>query len=166
MIDATSGNWTVSKIAKILDEQKQSGFTVDVLVLDYDEYIQCEQKFKGENARQLEYNAIYLQLLHLAVDNDLILWFAAQTNRAGEGKKIITMKDIGEDIGKIKKVFLAIGIGQDPVNENVRWLHIIRHRGGRSRFAVEICTDFEAVQFYDRETTMKMRRMKRSTPVT
>ena len=92
----------------------------------------------------------------------MIWWTAAQTSKKAESKKIVTGQDTAEDVSKVRKAFLVIGIGRDPEIENMRCLYVAAHKHDRSRFAVEIMSAFDSAIFYDREATLAARRQKRS----
>ena len=160
IIDGTDGGISVGTIMRIWEQEKQAGFEADAIIIDYDDELECDKVFKGESARRMEFSHIYRQLRMLAVKTNSIVWTAAQTTRASEGRKVITSRDTAEDFSKIRKVFLAISIGSDKENEDLKYLYFAKHRLGRSRFGVDILTDFHSAIFYDREATMKFRRAK------
>ena len=56
-IDGTEGGVTVSKIEKMWEQEKASGFIADAIIIDYDEELECEKKFTGEMARKREFGA-------------------------------------------------------------------------------------------------------------
>ena len=154
--DGTAGGWTISQVERGYEQLKQEGFEADAIVIDYDDYIVCERQFKGESVKRLEFDDIYRRLTQLAAKLNVVIWTAAQGTRGSEGKKMVTGKDAAEDISKIRKVFLAIGVGRDPDVENMTWLYVCRHRLDRSRFGVSIMSNFANATFYDRESTLSM----------
>lgn len=162
IVDATEGGFTISKCEKLWDQERAGGFTADAIFIDYDEEIECEEKFTGEMARKRQFEEIYKRIRRMAKKLDIIVWTAAQTRRGTEGKRVVTGDDIGEDISKAKKAFLAIGIGRDQEQQNVKHLYVIRHRLDRSRFGVDVVSDFESGIAYDAEATrLMMRKPKR-----
>ena len=161
IIDGTDGGWSISRIEQEWDHLRQRGFVADAIIIDYDDEIECEKQFKGESARRFEFAEIYRRMRRLAVKTDTIVWSAAQTKAKGEKQKVIRGTDAAEDISKVRKAFLAIGIGQDKNMVDKKFLYVARHRGDRSRFGVTICTDFESAIFYDREATEHYYHMRR-----
>jgi hypothetical protein len=159
-IDGTEGGWTVSRIQRAWELAKLEGFEADAIVVDYDDEIECEKQFKGESARRMEFSEIYKALRRLAAKLNVILWTAAQGNKESEGKKVVTGKFAAEDISKIRKVFVAIGIGTDPESAFVKHLFVARHRLDRSRFGVDIVTNFGESLFYDRKASFEYNRNK------
>lgn len=162
ILDGTDGGVTVTSVEKAWVRHKREGFTADVIIVDYDDEIECEKKFKGESGRRFEFAEIYRRLRKLAAKLDIIVWTAAQGTRKSEGKRVITMKEVAEDISKIRKAFIAIGIGSYPKDDKKKYLYVLRHKVDRSRFGFDIMSDYARGMFYDREGTMKMRALKRS----
>jgi hypothetical protein len=154
IVDGTAEEWTVTKVERTWEQLCQEGFVADVVVVDYDDYIKCERQFKGEGNKRFEMEEIYKRFNRFAAKRDIIFWTAAQTGRGAEGKKIVTGKDAAEDINKIRKVFFAIGIGTSGDTEGLKYLTVCRHRLDRSRFTVEIMSDFASATFYDRDATL------------
>lgn len=161
IVNGVDEGWTVTQVERAWENERKHGFTPDVLIIDYDDEIVCEKVFKGESGRRFEFAEIYRRLRRLAARTETILWTAGQTGKAGENKKIITGKDSAEDYSKIRKVFLAIGIGRDPERNDIRYLNVIKHRTDRSHFAVEIASNYGSAIFYDREESLKLRRAVR-----
>jgi hypothetical protein len=159
IVDATGGGCTLAKIEKIWEQEKAHGFIADAIIIDYDEELESEKKFTGEMARKREFEDIYKGLRRMARKLDVFLWTACQTKAGKTSKRIITGDDIGEDYSKAKKSFIAIGIGQDKENKDVKHLYVMRHRLDRSRFGVDVVTDFERGVAYDREETLKYMRI-------
>ena len=144
------------------EQQKREGFVADVIVIDYDDELECEKQFKGESARRFEFAEIYRKLRRLAVKLDVILWTAAQATRKGEGKRVLTMSDVAEDYSKVRKAFLGISIGSDPKVPALKVLYVMRHKDGRSRFGVEIMSNFASAIFYDAEASALYTKAKKA----
>lgn len=161
LVDGTDSEWTVTRIERAWEEEKQAGFIADAIVVDYDDEIQCEKQFKGDSARRMEFAEIYKRLRRLAAKTNTIVWSAAQTAKSAEGRKVITGKDIAEDYSKVRKVFLAISIGSDPTDENLKYLHILKHRLDRSRFTIEIMSDYNSAIFFNQEGTRAWQKEKK-----
>jgi len=82
-------------------------------------------------------------------------WLAAQTNIKAEGRKIITMGMNSEDMSKIRKVSLCLGIGEGDWGEDSKYINVVASKNDRMRVGSNICTDYECGLFYDREATLK-----------
>ena len=82
----------------------------------------------------------------------------SKANMDAEGKRIVSGRYAAEDKSKLRKVALAIGIGVDPDKQHVRHLFVAAHKTDRSRFGVDVCTDYDSGIFYDRDATLAMMR--------
>lgn len=161
IIDGTEGGWTVERIERAWVREAQNNFVADAIIVDYDDELEPSRQHKGESARRMEFADMYRAMRKLAAKLNVIFWTAAQGTRGAEGKRILTGKDVAEDVSKVRKAFLAIGIGVDPEDRDKKYLYVIRHRLDRSRFGVEIFSDFGSAIFYDRERTLKYIRQRR-----
>jgi hypothetical protein len=74
---------------------------------------------------------------------------------------VVSGADAAEDISKIRKVFLAIGIGSIKEEDHMKHLYVIRHRMDDSRFGVDIYTDFERGIFCDVDRTRTLLNKKK-----
>ena len=153
VVDGTEGGWNVSKIEKLWEQLKHEGFEADAVIVDYDDEIEAEKQFKGESARRFEFADIYRRMRQAASRLNVIWWTAAQTSKKAESKKIVTGQDTVEDVSKVRKAFLVIGIGRDEEVENIKYLYVAAHKHDRSRFGVEIVSDFDSAIFCDQEAT-------------
>jgi hypothetical protein len=161
LVDGTEGGWTLAKIEQTWEELRQDGFIADAIVIDYDDELESPIQYKGDSAARMKSADIYRSLRKLAARLNIIVWTAAQGTRASEGHKIISGRDVAEDISKIRKVTLCIGIGKIDEYEDRKHLYVTRHRLDRSRFGVDICTDYGAGLFYDVEATNRLRAEER-----
>lgn len=155
IIDATDGNWTVSRIEQVWDQERNMGFTADCVLIDYDEYIKSVNKYSGDSAMRQKYDEIWMDLKHFAARADIFLWCAAQARRPKPGQKLVTVSDTAEDIGKARKATFCIGIGNYPDwGEDARFLNIAAHRYDKQHIGWPILSDFDRSLIYDREATM------------
>ena len=68
---------------------------------------------------------------------------------------MVTGDDAAEDISKLRIAALCLGIGFSPkdlnLGQNGRYIHVAKHRFGKSGIGWPIVGDFERATFYDRE---------------
>lgn len=161
IVDATDEGISVDEIEETWERLRDEGFDADVIIVDYDDEIKPPRTHKGESSRRMEFADIYRALRKLASRRSLIIWTAAQTKRIGENTKIITGDKLAEDVSKIRKATIAIGIGQGEHHEDARYLYVAAHKRGRSRFGFEIMCSMNKGLFYDRERTYAMQKAKK-----
>lgn len=156
IVDCTDGGISVDGIEEEWEKQRDAGFDADVVIVDYDDEIIPPRTHKGESSRRMEFADIYRALRRLASKRQLIIFTAAQTKRIGEKTKIITGDKLAEDVSKIRKATLAIGIGQGECHEDARYLFVAGHKRGRSKFGFEIIASPEQGLIYNRELTAQL----------
>lgn len=159
IVDATDENCSVSWIDQLLEGLREEGNVADALVIDYDDEIQPPRRYKADaSTRRFEFADIYKELRRLAARRQIILWTASQTRRSAQKKKIVSGEDTAEDISKIRKVTLAIGIGQGDFEESF-YLWVDAHRMDRDKQGVTIMHNKEKGVFYDRARTRRLLEM-------
>lgn len=158
IVDGTEGGFTVQKIEDIWERLRNRGFVADVVIVDYDDEIAPTFHHKGESARRMEFADIYRDMRKFAARKDIYLWSAAQARRGKDNQQVVKGDDAAEDISKIRKVALCIGIGNAPKNwgQDGRHLFVARHRFDRAKIGWNIMGDFKSGIFYAREATIDM----------
>ena len=152
LVDAVGKDLTVEAIDAIWERERSKGFVADTIVVDYDDKIKPSVSKKE---RRFEISDVYNGLLGVAGRRGCRIITAAQTGRKGDNRKIIDGTLVAEDIGKIQKATVAIGIGQGEDGPKNKHLYVAAHKDGDSRFGVDIMTNYAYGQFYDREETMR-----------
>lgn len=155
IVDGTDGGVTVQEIDEIWLRLRDEGFTADAIIVDYDKELKAHGKHRE---RRFEFEEIYTDLRQLAARRQVYLWTAAQAKRLKDTHKIITQDTIGEDIGKVQKVTMMIGIGQGELHQYSRHLFVAKNKRGRAHFGVDIMMDPAKGLFYDRDATAEMNR--------
>ena len=155
IVDGTEGGVTVAEIEEIWERERDSGFTADVVIVDYDKEIRPRGKYRE---RRFEFEEIYTDLRQFASRKQVFLWTAAQAKRLKESQKIISGDNIGEDIGKMQKCTMMIGIGQGEHHQWARYYFIAKNKRGRGQFGVEVMSNPERGLAYDRDSTFDLKR--------
>ncbi len=161
IVEHLDGAWSVADMERLIDYERQRGFIPDALIIDYDEFIAPSHKYKGDSARRFEIQDTYTELKQLAAKLDLFVWTAAQTRKEAESKMIITGKDTAESYSKIRRAFIALGIGRDPNIENLHHIFVMKNRTDRMLISAKIMSDFSYALLYDAEATLAYERRSR-----
>ena len=142
IFDGTEGDVTVSKIEAVWERERARGFEADVILVDYDDELRPTIK---RRERRQEFADIYRDLRRLASRKQILVWTASQTTRTAEEKDIIDGQDVAEDISKVRKATMAVGIGtcKDWNGEkgsagNAKTLFVAYHRLDRQKLACRI----------------------------
>jgi hypothetical protein len=155
IIDGTEESFTVADIENIWERLRDQGWTADAIIIDYDDEIKASRQHKGESARRQELADVYRELRKFAARRSVIIWTAAQARRMPDNTKIVTADKVAEDISKIRKVSLVIGIGQGEAHDDARYLYVAAQKRGKSRFGWEIMSNPDYGLFYDAERTQQ-----------
>ena len=151
LIDGTEGGYSVLRMEEIWERERNRGFIADAVLIDYDDEIKPPRK---QEERRHEFADIYRSLRRFAAQKQIIVWTAAQTGKKTEFMKVITSGATAEDISKMRKATLAIGIGKGDWGENSRYLHVAVHKFDKMGVGCNIMGDFASGMFYDRVATM------------
>jgi replicative DNA helicase len=160
IVDGTQGGVTVQRIEQILLQERNHGFYADAVIVDYDDEIAPTKK---KQERRFELADIYRDLRQLASRQKQIVWTAAQTQRGTEGLKILSGDKIAEDISKIRKVTMAIGLGQGDWGPESIYLWVTAHKFDKQHVGCNIMADRERMLIYDAEKTRKAIRAEEDT---
>lgn len=156
IIDGTENGMSVADIEAAWEDYRNRGFIADAIIIDYDDEIVPPRKYGKETAaRRLEFADIYRELRRLGARRNVFVWCAAQTGRKTEGKKIISSNTIAEDISKVRKVHLALGVGCGDWGEDSKYIYVTAAKNTKQHVGWNIFVDFEKGQFYVRDKTLK-----------
>ncbi len=150
IVDGTQGGVSVPRIEQIMLRERESGFMPDALIVDYDDEIVPTAKHKE---RRFEFADIYRDLRQLAARYQLIVWTAAQTQRGTESLKILSGDRLAEDYSKIRKVTVALGLGQGDWCPDSIYLYVAGHKHDIQHVGCHIVPDKSRMIIYDREKT-------------
>ena len=162
IIDGTENGLSVADIEACWEEYRNRGFIADAVIIDYDDEIVPPRKYgKESSARRLEFADIYRELRRFAARRKLFVWTAAQTGRKTEGKKIISSSNIAEDISKVRKVALALGVGCGDYGEDSKFVYVTASKNCRQHIGWNIMSNFNQGSFYDRDRTLRLMEKER-----
>lgn len=150
--DGCEQQMTVPMIEALYEKKRNEGFTADAIFVDYDDEIKATKK---QEERRMEFSDIYRQMRQLAARKQAILWTAAQTRRQTEHLKVLSGDTLAEDISKIRKVSMAIAIGQGDWGEDSLYYWVAAHKFDRQHVGCNVMADKERMLIYDREGTLR-----------
>lgn len=156
IVDCTEDAVTVADIEETWERLRDQGWAADVIIIDYDDEIKAVKAHKGEAARRHEFADIYRDLRKLAARRSVFLWTAAQTRKLPDSTKIISADKVAEDVSKIRKATLVIGIGQGESHEDARYIYVAAAKRTRQHFGFEIMAAPSKGLLYDADLTHEM----------
>ena len=150
--DGTETMVTVADLENLVLQQREEGFIVDALIVDYDDELRPARKY---NERRFELAEIYRDLRRLASRYDMLVWTAAQTQRGTDDRKVLTGDVLAEDISKARKVMLLVSLGAGEYGEDSLHLYVAAHKNDRQRIGCDIFSDRSRMLIYDRRRTLR-----------
>lgn len=115
-------------------------FRPDVLVLDYLELMTGDDTMSEYQIQE----RIAQELRGIAVEHNLLLWTATQTNREGRKVETITDTELADSYGKIRVADLSFSINQkeEEFDKGEARLYLMKSRNGRARYTVPLGVDY------------------------
>ena len=140
-----TGQLTMSGLHAYLDQlEHQQMFIPDVVILDYADLMKLDS-----NNLRISTGLIYKDLRGLAVERNIAIASASQTNREGEHARIATLKLLGEDYSKAATADIIISYNQTPEERalNLARLFVAKNRDEEAHSSVLIAQAYAAGQF-------------------
>jgi len=132
----------VNTIRSLLVQLKNyEDFEPDILIVDYLELMNSTREGMKEYEAQ---QRIAEELRGLAVEQDLLVWTATQTNRQGRQVKIITDVELADSYGKVRTCDLALSLNQNEEEFDDGYMrgYIFKSRNSKQRFVIPIAVDY------------------------
>lgn len=138
--DFSYTNCSLADIENILIRYKTKNEPFDLLIVDYADLLQPP---KGYKEKRNELSSIYTQLRVLSGAYNIPVWTASQTNRAALDKRVVSLRDIAEDIGKanVSDVVLALCQTPEEKEENMMRIFVAKQRSSSKNPTVSIISD-------------------------
>jgi hypothetical protein len=156
IINAVGHPTTVPQLEAWILEQRDRGFPVDALVVDYDAYLRTPH---GKDQKKHEtVEVLYRDLVTLAGKHNLILWTGAQSNRGTEKLKILGEDHIAEGVVKLNFAHMVISIGQGDWGPDSFYLWVGYHKFDRKHVGCNITPNLDRMIFYDHLETLRAER--------
>jgi replicative DNA helicase len=145
------GTATVNTLRALLVQLRNyEDFSPDVIVIDYLELLRPTRENQHEYQAQ---QRISEELRGLAMEENVLLWTATQTNRMGRAVKIITDTELGDSYGKIRTCDFAISLNQseEEFDSGTMRAYVVKSRNGRPRFTVPMTIDYNILRMEEGE---------------
>ncbi len=107
----------VSDIEAWLERLHQAGIDIDILFVDYVRVFKPNERFEEQ---RLSIGQVCMDLRGLAVERDIPVWTASQTNRGALNKERVGPEDIAEDISQFWTLDFMIALCQTKAEEELK----------------------------------------------
>lgn len=141
-----TGSMRVSDLRRLIEREKSRGKKYDLICVDYADLMAPERV--TDNAMENSKN-VYVALRGLAMQEDVAILTATQTNREGAKKMVATMTDVAEDFNKIRIADIVISINKTDEERKLQQcrLFFAAVRNGPSNFSIRIEQDNDRMRF-------------------
>lgn len=129
-----TGYATINTIkAHLTSLRRVNNFVPDVILIDYADIMRPLVHY-GEKRHTL--TALYESIRGLAVEMNVPIWTATQTNRMAIDKEDMDLSHIGEALGKAATADVIIGVTRTKGNKEEKRarFHVIKNRNGQDGF--------------------------------
>lgn len=133
---------SVNNIRSLLVQLKNyHNFEPKVVIIDYLELLRSTRDIQHEYQAQ---QRIAEELRGLAMEQDILVWTATQTNRQGRMKSIITDVELGDSYGKIRPCDFSMSLNQteEEFDNGMMRVYIMKSRNGVPRFTIPAKVDY------------------------
>lgn len=142
---------SVNSIRSLLVQLKSyNNFVPQVIIIDYLELLRSTRDIQHEYQAQ---QRIAEELRGLAMEQDVLVWTATQTNRQGRMKATITDVELGDSYGKIRPCDFSMSLNQteEEFDGGVMRVYIMKSRNGVPRFTIPAKVDYSSLRMADAE---------------
>lgn len=148
IIQFPTGTLTCDKLRMVLDKAKSKGIKYDMIVVDYADIMAPNYRSNDpiENSK-----SIYVDLRAIAVEEDVAVLTATQTNREGFKATVARAEHTSEDFNKVRIVDLMISINatdEERANGEAR-LYFAASRNQEGGFTVHIKQNLAKMRFIE-----------------
>jgi len=140
-----TGALTIRELRAYLDSlEAQQGITPDLLLVDYADLMSLDTK----NYR-IDLGTLYKELRGLAVERNIAIATACQTNRDSAGRKDITGRGVAEDFSKIGTCDTILTYNQTEAEHKrgLARIYVDKGRYDEGKFKVLIAQSYATGQF-------------------
>lgn len=124
-----TGTVTVNTIRTYIEKVAIEGFRPDMIIIDYAGIMRSTEKYE---LPRLELKKIYEELRAFAIETDVPVWSACQSNRDGASNDIIDLHNMAEAYAQAHICDFVIGLARKPEEKATGYgnLFIAKNRAG------------------------------------
>lgn len=136
------GQLTVNQIRALLVQLKlHHDFVPDILIVDYLELLRPNRSIDAEYQAQ---ERIAQELRGLAMESNILVWTATQTNRMGKKVATITDAELGDSYGKIRPADWAISLNQteEEYEKGRMRVYVVKARDSKQHYRISASVNY------------------------
>lgn len=139
------GQLNVNQIRALLVQLRlHHEFVPDVIIVDYLELLRPNRTIEAEYQAQ---ERIAQELRGLAMEQNVLVWTATQTNRSGKKVPIITDAELGDSYGKIRPADWAISLNQsqEEYDKGRMRVFVVKARDSKQHYTITCGVDYNTL---------------------
>lgn len=148
-----TGSASVATIRNHLEKLALRGFVPSLIIIDYADIMRSSREM---DALRLELKLVYEDLRNLAMEKNIPIWTASQSNKEGSGSDIVGLENMSESYGKAMVADVVISLSRKPAEKatGMGRLFVAKNRAGRDGliFPVHIDTSRSTIRILDEDT--------------
>lgn len=136
------GQLNVNQIRALLVQLRlHHEFVPDIIIVDYLELLRPNRQIDAEYQAQ---ERIAQELRGLAMENNILVWTATQTNRMGKKVATITDAELGDSYGKIRPADWAISLNQteEEYEKGRMRVYVVKARDSKQHYRIHCSVDY------------------------
>jgi|TARA_R110000851_G_scaffold57177_2_gene133343 replicative DNA helicase len=125
-----TGAATVQTLRSHIEKLSLKGFIPDLLVIDYADIMRSSRQY---DSMRHELKKVYEDLRNLAMEKQIPIWTASQSNRESASSDIVGLENMSESYGKAQVADVVISISRKPTEKasGLGRIFIAKNRAGR-----------------------------------
>ncbi len=140
---------TVNSLRAHIEKLALKGFVPDVVLVDYADIIRSSRQYEQP---RLEMKLVYEELRALAVERNVAMWTASQSNRDGANAEVVDMTNMSESFAKafICDVIVTLSRRSNEKASGLGRLYVAKNRNGLDGIVFPLklntaCSKFEII---------------------
>ena len=121
---------TIYTLRSHMERLALKGFKPDIVILDYADIMRSSRQF---DSLRHELKLVYEELRGLAMEMQVPIWTASQSNKEGANSDVIDMTNMSEAYGKAMICDVILSVSRRPHEKASGWgrLYVAKNRAGR-----------------------------------
>lgn len=141
-----TGSASVMTIRNHIEKLLLKSFVPSLIIIDYADIMRSSRKF---DSLRHELKLIYEELRNLAMDMNLPIWTASQSNRDGANATVVGLENMSEAYGKAMVADVILSLSRKPMEKasGAGRLFVAKNRAGRDGMLFNLHLDTSKSKF-------------------
>jgi replicative DNA helicase len=141
-----TGSLTVSDLRRLIERYKARSIQFDLVIVDYADLMAPEHRSDNERENS---KGVYQTLRGLAMQEDIALLTATQTNRDGYKAAVASAIHVAEDFNKVRiaDIMISINKSEEEACRGEARLFFAASRNQKQNFTIRIKQDLDRMKF-------------------